>query len=236
MKFHVIPKNVLQNVFQCEKGAVDAYVRLDCWGEGSCFFHSVCLLVVSGNQIENGKQITYTLDVPNPAFRTFQVPLLTPHLKSFPENFRQVGVMLRKKLSEELARTPSLWKQFLRTNPINLNRTDKAMQSVHETITELAQVDVWADIWTIRYCAWRLRLNILFVNPDSQHEPIYCGVENFTNGPKTLFIYWSNKTHFEPIVKCIANSNAQRTFGQDHHFIKCLAGQYKRGCPLDPIQ
>jgi hypothetical protein len=231
MKGIAIPKGVLQAAFGCETDSeLESYLRMDCWGEGSCFFHSVCLLMVIRNRVV-GDTVEYTLDIPNKRFRTFRVKIIKG--APFCETFRQVGLAMRKRLCEDLTANRQLWAEFQRQNDVNLAKTDK-VQDVGGTIKELVDITVWADIWTIRYTAWRLRLNVLFVNPASATEPVYCGVENFTDGRHTIFIYWSNGTHFEPIVK-VDGSRMTRSFGQNHRFIECLRKQYKQTCPLDPI-
>lgn len=229
MKFHRIPQGVLARTFRCAED-YDTYVRLDCWGEGSCFFHSVALLTVVENRVHN-QTIVYKLATKNKHYQTYQVAL-NPKVP-FCENFRQVGIQLRQRLGKELECKPALWAQFEKENSVNLNRTDKK-QTVRGAIEEFAKVETWADIWTIRYCAWRLGLNLLFVNPNSAQEPIYCGVENFDHGCLTLFIYWSDHVHFEPIVQQ-AGCDLVRAFGENHAFLKCLRMQYKKACPLDPI-
>jgi hypothetical protein len=231
MKFHKIPEGVLKRAFGCQdEHELDSYVRLDCWGEGSCFFHSLCMLIVINNKVHNN-QVTYTLDTPNSTYRYFTVPL-KPTIP-FCETFRQVGIQLRQALGRELAQYPKLWAKFERENKVNLGRTDK-QQTAQGAVEELGKIEVWADIWTIRYCAWRLKLNVLFVNPTSAQEPIYCGVENFDQGKHTIFIYWSNHSHFEPIVQ-LEGDTFLRSFGQNHRFLECLRNQYKKACPLDPI-
>jgi hypothetical protein len=166
-----------------------------------------------------------------PQYQRFTVPL-NPALP-FSENFRQVGIALRKQLAQELKTSPNLWTQFQSQNSVNVDRADK-VQCAGGAVTDLSNAEAWADIWTIRYAAWRLKLNILFVNPSSTQEPVYCGVENFTNGKTTLFVYWSNRMHFEPIVQK-NGCEIVRLFGQNHAFLQCLRTQYKQACPIDPI-
>lgn len=241
MIIHKIPEGVLERTFGCDKvHDVHNYVRLDCWGEGSCFFHSVCLLLVVHNKVE-GNMATYTLDTPSQTYRTFRVPIL--HNKPFCESFRQVGIRLRQRLGKELSQRPNLWQKFRKQNNIDTSHAGK-IQTVQGGIKELNDPSVWADIWTIRYCAWRLRVNTLFVNPSNAHEPLYCGVENFNRGKHVLFIYWSNHSHFEPIVYLQDAQDAQgpskrtikRSFGENHEFVKCLTSQYKHACPYNPIE
>lgn len=230
MKYHCIPEGVLVRTFGCAtQDGLDMYVRLETWGEGSCFFHSLAMLLVKGNRVQDN-QVTYTLNTPNASYQSFTVNVLnTP----FRESFRQVGIQLRKRLGKELEQNPKLWEQFESHVHMNLERTDKH-QTMGGAIKELAQKEVWADIWTIRYCVWRLKVNALFVNPSSSQEPLYCGVENFEHENRTVFIYWSNHSHFEPIVQ-LHDNTIVRSFGQNHRFLKCLKEQYKRACPLDPI-
>lgn len=230
MLYHVIPNGVLQRAFGFDYiHDVHKYVRLDCWGEGSCFFHSLCLLLVIRNEVQQDK-IKYTLDTKSTLYKTFLVKKLEP----FCESFRQVGLQLRKRLGEELSQKPHLWQSFLKQNHVNMNRTGKA-QNVQGIITEFANIHTWADIWTIRYCAWRLQVNVLFVNPSNKQEPLYCGVENFNHGNHVLFIYWSNHSHFEPIVY-LSSNKIIRSFGENHDIVKRLKQQYKKGCPYDPIE
>jgi hypothetical protein len=232
MKTHCIPEGVLARVFKCEdKNELASYVRLETWGEGSCFFHSLCMLLVKENKVR-GDQVTYILDTPNSKYQSFTVPIRKN--MHFRESFRQVGLELRMRLSNELSKHPKLWAKFERENTINLTKTDK-IQTMGGAVDELSKKEVWADIWTIRYCVWRLQVNALFVNPSSDLEPIYCGVENFTKHKRTVFIYWSNHSHFEPIVQVRGNSIV-RSFGQNHRFLECLRSQYKKACPLDPIE
>ena len=231
MKTHCIPEGILARVFQCtDKSGLDSYMRLETWGEGSCFFHSLCMLIVKQNKV-NANTVTYVLDTPNTKYQTFVVGV---H-KSLPfrESFRQVGIELRKRLGEELAQNPKLWTQFQKENNVNMEKTDKK-QTMGGAVDDLSKKEVWADIWTIRYCVWRLQVNALFVNPSSEHEPIYCGVENFAKQGRTVFIYWSNHSHFEPIVQ-VEGNHIIRSFGQNHRFLECLRNQYKKACPLDPI-
>lgn len=231
MKIHCIPNDVLAKVFKCEdRDALDSYVRLETWGEGSCFFHSLCMLIVKENKVR-GNNVTYVLDTPTSKYQSFTVPV--KNHAHFRESFRQVGLDLRKRLSDELAGNPELWNKFEAQNTVNLEKTDKK-QTIGGAVGELSKTETWADIWTIRYCVWRLSVNALFVNPSSDHEPIYCGVENFANHARTVFIYWSNHSHFEPIVQ-VEGDHMVRSFGQNHRFLECLRNQYKDACPLDPI-
>lgn len=238
MKYIKIPKGVLARTFKCaDQSDLDMYVRLDTWGEGSCFFHSLCMLLVSGNMV-SGNTVTYTLSTPTPEYQSFEVEIKHPTLGLFRENFREVGIQLRQRLSKELADNLSLWTKFTAQTRVNLDRTDK-VQTAEGAVEELSKVSVWADIWTIRYAAWRLKVNALFVNPSAVHEPIYCGVENFSGGAlgNTVFIYWSDHVHFEPIVKLQQEQCTMlRHFGQNHRFVKCIRDQYKNSCPLDPVQ
>ena len=194
MKYFKIEEGVLQKVFQCDHNEdLNSYVRLETWGEGSCFFHSLCLLIVIQNKINNNS-VTYTLDTPAHHYKTFTVKLIKQ--LPFKESFRQVGIALRQRLGQELEQKPHLWELFKQQNVINLEKTNKN-QTLEGVIDDFSKKNVWADIWTIRYSAWRLKINTLFVNPDSNTEPIYCGVENFKHSSRTVFIYWSNHSHFE---------------------------------------
>ena len=57
MLYHIIPNGVLQRAFGFDDiHDVHKYVRLDCWGEGSCFFHSLCLLLVIRNEVQQDKR------------------------------------------------------------------------------------------------------------------------------------------------------------------------------------
>lgn len=230
MKYFKINKSVLEKVFQCDHDEnLNSYVRLETWGEGSCFFHSLCMLILIRNQV-HGNNVTYTLDTPVKQYKHFTVNLLQN--QPFKESFRQVGIALRKKLGRELEKQPTLWKQFKSQVHINPKKTDKN-QTLQGVINDFEDKHAWADIWTIRYAAWRLKINTLFINPDSTMEPIYCGVENFEQPLRTVFIYWSNHSHFEPVIKILDNQQIVRSFGQNHAFIKCLSNQYKKECPLD---
>lgn len=224
MKGQELSPDLLNSVFKCDSKH-NNYFRLDCWGEGSCFFHSVALLTVQNNRVI-GDQVEYLLQFGKSTYRV-RVPLITP----FVESFRQVGPYIRTHLARDLQKNPDLWSKFTREVKIDLARTDKPHQTRDQVIHELQSVEEWADIWTIQYTAWRLKLNLLFINPSMPQEPLYCGVENFSNGEDTLFIYWSNGSHFEPVVK-VEHNHAIRTFGQDHIFLECLRKQYKKGCPL----
>lgn len=227
MKIYPISATILKKVFKCQGGN---YARVETWGEGSCFFHSLAMLLVSHNHTLDQK-VVFHLKTPSSSYRRFEVSAKTP----FRESFRQVGLDLRRRLAQELQEHPNLWKKFQATKHINLERTDKKRQTHKDIVKELFNVSTWADIWTICYCAWRLRVNVLFINPASSDEPIYCGVENFRHFGITVFIYWSNHTHFEPVVQVECNGKFKRTFGQNHKFMQCLKSQYKQGCPNDPI-
>ena len=230
MLYHKISDGVLARAFGFDSiHDVHKYVRLDCWGEGSCFFHSLCLLLVVRNRV-HGNMVEYTLSTPNRAYQRFVVERKEP----FCESFRQVGIALRKRLSNELQKHPALWDSFKKHNHVNMSRTGKT-QTLDGVVKELSNPSVWADIWTIRYCAWRLQVNVLFVNPSNEQEPIYCGVENFNHGNHVLFIYWSNHSHFEPIV-FVEDNQVVRSFGENHDLVKRLKDQYKKGCPNDPIE
>ena len=54
MKTIPIPRRVLQRAFKCNMKDLDSFRRLDCWGEGSCFYHSLAMLIVQSNRVENG--------------------------------------------------------------------------------------------------------------------------------------------------------------------------------------
>lgn len=228
MKGIVFNHDVLVRTFGCDAEHLDGYYRLDCWGEGSCFFHSMAILTVQGNTVDESKnRVTYHMK-----FGSTRLNITVPMVQPFQESFRQVGVQIRKNLGEEI--NSKLWAQFTEHNHINPAHADEKLD-MGGVQKELQNESTWANIWTIRYTAWRLGLNILFINPDSKIEPLYCGVENFAHGQDSLFIYWSNHQHFEPVVRQVGKE-CTRTFGQDHAFIKCLRNQYKRACPSDPIE
>lgn len=249
------------DTFQCGQPLDAHFRRLNVWGNGTCFFHSVATLLVHSNVVENNT-ILYHLAIPTTknlqlsssnsvqvsncdqtVYLTFSVPLTYDGPK-FYRNFEQVGIQLRKYLSYTV--TKERYAAFQReafSSDLKWALAGKAPDWV-AVKAQLSNPAEWADIWTVKYAAWALSLNLLFINGTSREEPVFCGVENFRNGPWTLFIFWSGKVHFEPIVQVSEPDESpptitQRAFLTDHHpFIKCLEQRFQSseqgGCRMEP--
>lgn len=232
MKLHDINPDVLSRTFKCDKSVdLTSYKRIDTWGEGSCLYHAIAIATARKNRVL-GNEVEFVLALGPRNKMKIRVPMIPNH--PLRNSFYRVGVTIRRNLAMELKHNPGLWKQFLKENNINERRSDRRLDAMG-AIQELLDIEEMVDIWTIRYSIWRLCINVLFVNPKSPVEPIYCGVENFHRGNNTMFIYWSNGMHFEPIVK-IKGGHFSTLFGQDHAFVKCIKVQYNGGCPFDPIE
>ncbi len=244
-----LPPHAL-DTFQCGQAEARHFRRLHIWGNGSCFFHSVAALLVYRNKVQD-KMITYYLAIPTnqnlvkadeevhhttPAHTVhlaFHVPNRYPADK-FYHNFEQIGIQLRQYLSQTI--TQPRFAQFL-NHAFTTEMKDILTTDAPDWITvkkELASPSKWANIWTVKYAAWALSLNLLFINGTSREEPIFCGVENFNRGPWTLFIFWSGKVHFEPIVELKTETSAQikqRVFQTSHSFINCLQQRFESAQP-----
>lgn len=244
-----LPDHAL-DTFQCGKQAdASRFRRLNIWGNGSCFFHSVACLLCHRNVAED-KHLVFYLAIPSDKNLTeatskaqsvelrFKVPAKYPADK-FYRHFEQVGIQLRLYLSQTLTedRFRTFCKQaFSNDMAWSLEESKPTWVDIK---ANLAEPSKWADIWAVKYAAWALSLNLLFINGTSREEPIFCGVENFENGPWTLFIFWSGKVHFEPIVELESGSGtavSHRVFQTSHPFIRCLKARYESniqgGCHL----
>lgn len=261
-----LPPHAL-DTFQCGSH-VDAakFKRLHIWGSGTCFFHSVACLLVYKNVVKPDS-IEYYLAIPtdknlvaagDPVRKTtpqktvdlcFKIPNRYGDPK-FYHNFEQVGIQLRQYLSQTL--TQARFEQFKDqafSSDLKWALADKIPDWI-EVKKKMVEPSKWADIWVVKYAAWALALNILFINGTSREEPLFCGIENFENGPWTLFIFWSGKVHFEPIVEMtdvISGQNPStpqseglqvetRVFSTKHPFINCLKSRFESndrgGCQL----
>ena len=250
-----LPPHAL-DTFQCGNTIpASSFGRLNIWGNGTCFFHSIACLLAHSNKVM-GDSVIYKLAIPsnknlptsgpNTDFQT-TTKNQTVHLvftvgkqhdpQHFYKNFEQVGLQLRQYLSETL--TAERWTLFLKEafssdmawslSPVTPNWIEVKKQ--------MAELSMWADIWVVKYAAWALSLNILFINGTSREEPIFCGIENFRKGPWTLFVFWSGKIHFEPIVQLNHSSVTSRVFQTNHPFIQCLEQRFESnesgGCKLE---
>jgi hypothetical protein len=245
-----LPDHAL-DTFQCgEQADASRFRRLHIWGNGSCFFHSVACLLCCRN-VETKEAIQFYLAIPSdknlaakPTLKRtelcFPVPRKYPAQK-FHRHFEQVGIQLRRYLSQTL--TEDRYRTFCKqafSSGTAWALAEKAPSWI-DVKTKMAEPSKWADIWVVKYAAWALSLNLLFINGTSREEPIFCGVENFENGPWTLFIFWSGKVHFEPIVELAPGSPdkpilSHRIFLTSHPFIRCLKDRYESslrgGCRL----
>lgn len=250
-----LPPHAL-DTFECgsetEKNAA-RFQRINIWGNGTCFFHSVACLLANANE-SSGNTITYHLAIPSnknlPSTDTiahsstkqtvqlaFTVPNRYDSDRHFYKNFEQVGLQLRQYLSQTV--TEERFAQFLEEGFSSDLKWALAstMPDWVDVKKQLATPSQWADIWTIKYAAWTLSVNLLFINGSSREEPIFCGVENFENGPWTLFIYWSGKVHFEPIVQIHPETHkCCKVFSTTHPFVQCLKQRFESsdrgGCKL----
>lgn len=220
-----IPKDVTKS-FTC---IPETMARLNIWGNGSCFFHSIAILLVVQNQVVDNV-IRYTLQFPpghhlESDYLTIEVPKTSE--EAFYKYFEKVGLALRNvvcdSLSEEYFKkfeqesfSTDLKEQIDSTNWMELKG---GLKSPHK----------WADIWSIKYTAWLLNLNILFINGSDPQHPLFCGVENFNKSPWTLFVYWVGRVHFEPIVQVNGSIVERRIFPTDHEWIQCIQKEYESG-------
>lgn len=268
-----LPPHAL-DTFQCGSHADSSkFKRLRIWGNGSCFFHSVACLLVYKNEVHED-HIVYHLAIPtdknlksgnddannSTEHQTVTLCFKVPNrhaANKFYRNFEQVGLQLRTFLSQKL--TEASFQQF-KTEAFSSDLLWALEDKVPEWIEvkkKLAAPSKWADIWVAKYAAWALSLNLLFINGTSREEPIFCGIENFQNGPWTLFIFWSGKVHFEPIVELEEDdagalspnktSNDEgdgpdvktKVFSTNHPFIQCLESKFQSnvqgGCQMPVI-
>lgn len=242
MRVLPIPTKLLDRTFGCHPDK-HSFVRLEeQYGGGSCFFHSLATLLVMG-QLRTSNSIIYLLNTASTTFQLFKVVVNSSNSQNI-DAFRQVGIMLRRRLANELVAKPQLWEQFCKSVTIYASTALTTNLKLASQVSNLLQSSVWADTWAIKYTAWRLHVNILFVNPTSWDEPIYCGVEAFDNAALHVFIYWSHNIHFEPIVqlKQTNQSNQSDQTGQwtvrrmfgNSKFVQCFKQQYAKMCALTP--
>ena len=232
-----IPEHVQAKAFGCDYDHHEEYLRFEVLGAGACFFHSVCAALVVGNLVENNK-VVFLLETSNLVYQLFEVDLKS----SLEESFDQVGIMLRKRLAQELKAAPKLFDDFLASTRIFEGTASSTKRDVSRQITDLLEAATWADTWTIKYTAWRLKVNFLFVNPtDVDYHPFYCGVEGFRAADLNVFIYWSGHMHFEPVFRVDQSKNntalkVTRAFAATDPLVACFMAQYKETCPATPIQ
>lgn len=240
MRVLPIPTELLDRTFGCHPDK-HSFVRLEeQYGGGSCFFHSLACLLVQGN-LRTKDSVVYLLNTASTTYQLFKVDLKssidTNDTNDTNDTFRQVGIMLRRRLANELVAKPHLWEQFCKSVPIYASTAFSTSLAMASQVSNLLQSSVWADTWAIKYTAWRLHVNILFVNPTSWDEPIYCGVEMFDNAALHVFIYWSHNIHFEPVVQLESQNQkwlVHRMFGNSQ-FVQCFKQQYAKMCKLTPI-
>lgn len=211
---------------------------VDTWGNGTCFFHSVALLLLVQNVVQDG-QVTFVLKLPqthklekekDKQYLIFTYPY--DSTKPFYKHFKQVGIDLRALVCESL--TEQAFNQFLSeafSQDLKERMEDSNWMAIKETLNYQYQ---WVDVWAIKFTAWLLNLNILFINASSKEQPLFCGVENFENAPWTLFIYWIDKRHFQPIVQFDSQDSLKvvnRIFPTNHPWIQCIQKQYTGSQP-----
>jgi hypothetical protein len=261
-----LPPHAL-DTFQCGSH-LDAskFRRLHIWGSGTCFFHSVACLLVYKN-IVHQDSVNYYLAIPTnknlvavgekvsttTQQTTVDLCFSTPNryaTHKFYHNFEQVGIQLRQYLSQTI--TQAKFEQFKDqafSSDMKWALSDKIPDWI-DVKKQMAEPSKWANIWVVKYAAWALALNLLFINGTSREEPLFCGIENFENGPWTLFIFWSGKVHFEPIVQIRDTISdppsstpdletleiATRVFSTKHPFINCLRSRFESnengGCQI----
>ena len=71
------------------------------------------------------------------------------------------------------------------------------------------------------------KLNIMFI--DSKTDKFYCGVHNY-KAEKTIFIYWVNKRHFQPIGTITSDNEINLMFDTKSKIVRNILKKYKMNC------
>lgn len=84
--------------------------------------------------------------------------------------------------------------------PCDLLKRFSRIHSKEHVRDLLADHTVWADVYMILFCMDVLDLNIWFI--DDTSGELYCGVQGTDiQRQPTVFVLWTNHSHFQPIVK-----------------------------------
>ena len=103
---------------------------------------------------------------------------------------REEGLELRRHVASKI--TKRSWSDFWE------NKMKVAQYPTRASILKkFENPSTWSDVWMILFAAHVLDVNIVFfVGRENQ---IYCGLPMDTSR-RTLLVYWSNYTHFEPVI------------------------------------
>ena len=85
-------------------------------------------------------------------------------------------------------------------SPNNLREKFPGIHSKDHVSSLLEDTTAWADVYMILYVMDVLDLNIWFID-DTTHST-YCGIQGHSvQTQPTIFILWTDHSHFQPIVK-----------------------------------
>ncbi len=195
-------------------------VRAGALDDGSCFYHTLFMLLANGKGVLGGGRVA-------------------PPLKHDPANKiinakkRVAGRQLRAYLERGL--TEAAWRKFWQrkvgNNPAALAKVPSAAK-VKEKMRKTRQ---WADVYVIAYVMDKLNMNIMFF--DMTTGKVYCGVENFDKSDPTRkngFVAWVGRSHFEPVafVDPRDPESFQTVFPNNHPLVTHLIHKYvAEECP-----
>jgi hypothetical protein len=128
---------------------------------------------------------------------------------------------------------------------------DREFPEFHDTTLKVVRSwfnrpEYWANTIIIKYVAKHMDVDIVFV--DASIADLYCGIlpENGEKARKTIFIFWVEREHFEPMFRVLevkqSSGNSILTIqteffpGQDDDIIKHMRKYHKTKCGLSKFK
>ena len=182
----------------------DKFVTAGILGYGSCFYHSILLCM----------------------------------------NYREYMDSSRKQKSDQVEKLRAELSNTVHGNWDNFwdNTVKKELRyripSEKKAYDDIRNTKIWANIYHIMFFVnyfmrhvWSLKTNVLFIDGASDPPSFFCGTDNFKDTDYTILIYWSNRSHFEPIGKVSKSDNSRICFkfrnkGKGSSLVKRIRDMY----------
>lgn len=216
MKLFPVPKSLQQKLALPGK-----LYRVDTYGDGSCFAHSVCrnLNLKHGGGKSCGlllREVLAQFCLPRPPVKRLKTMLLL-----LEESLSRRLTGLRRwfnKVVRGCVGAPTVWDAIWSRlgSPPTVPSAHEAYRALHVPVRKLRGALPWFDVFHITYASALMMLNIVFINSSPEcyrecvegaacvrkcKEPgLYCGVENYAEGNMTMLVNWWENRHFEAIV------------------------------------
>lgn len=230
------------------------YMSRDEYADGSCFFHSIvtCLNIHedindSKNRFASQQKLFQNIKIQlerggiNDTSKTSKFNnFLHKHLFVH-DDYHTLGKKQQMSLGHELRRyiRSSLdehWDNYWKPKNKKLAYKLKNVHDREHVRSMFSNPKEWADVYMILYVMHVLNINLWFF--DNVTSTIYCGVHGSDiKEQPTMFILWTNHSHFQPIVK-LECSNSGRAFIKSiftykDPIVKSIEAQYQQnGCHL----